>query len=83
MQIMLGSLAFMFFWIPPQCGERMGLAITAILAAVASQLVVSSDLPVASEMTWFARIFSDQHGVCCSALFESAAVIYFSLSHRR
>lgn len=55
----------------------MGLTITALLAAVASELVVSSNLPSSSEMTWFQSfsLFSLAFGAI--ALFESAVVIYF------
>jgi hypothetical protein len=77
MQIVLNLIAFLCFWIPPQCGERMGLAITAILAAVAAELVVSSNLPAASEITWFAKFSLTSMAFASAALFESAAVIFF------
>jgi hypothetical protein len=55
----------------------MGLSITSLLAAVASELGVSSNLPSSSEMTWLQSfsLFSLAFGVI--ALFESAVVIYF------
>ncbi|KAL3907008.1 MAG: hypothetical protein SGARI_003742 [Bacillariaceae sp.] len=53
LQVMLNFCAFACMWIPPQVGERMGLAITSLLAAVASELVVSEQLPNAEESNWF------------------------------
>ncbi len=53
MQVILNFARFSAFWLPVQCGERMGLSITSLLKAVASELVVSSNLPSSSEMTWF------------------------------
>ena len=44
-QIMLNFCAFACMWIPPQVGDRMGLAITSLLAAVASELAISEQLP--------------------------------------
>ena len=77
MQIILNFAGFSAFWLPVQCGERMGLTITSLLAAVASELVVSSNLPSASEMTWFQSfsLFSLAFGAI--TIFESAVVIYF------
>ena len=77
MQVILNFAGFSAFWLPVQCGERMGLTITSLLAAVASELVVSSNLPSASEMTWFQSfsLFSLAFGAI--AIFESAVVIYF------
>uniref|UniRef100_A0A7R9WKC0 Neurotransmitter-gated ion-channel transmembrane domain-containing protein n=1 Tax=Pseudictyota dubia TaxID=2749911 RepID=A0A7R9WKC0_9STRA len=77
LQIILNLSAFACFWMPPQCGERMGLAITSLLAAVTSDLVVSANLPAASELTWFARFSLTSLAFASLALFESAAVIYF------
>jgi hypothetical protein len=77
MQIMLYLIAFLCFWIPPQCGERMGLTISAIVAAVASELVISSALPAASEITWFAKFSLTSMTFASVCLFDSAAVIYF------
>ena len=55
----------------------MSLAITALLAAVASELVVAANLPSSSEITWFQTfsLFSLVFGAM--ALFESVTVIYF------
>jgi hypothetical protein len=77
MQVILNFARFSAFWLPVQCGERMGLSITSLLKAVASELVVSSNLPSSSEMTWFQSfsLFSLAFGAI--ALFESAVVIYF------
>ncbi len=53
----------------------MGLSITSLLAAVASELVLSSNLPSSSEMTWFQSfsLFSLAFGAI--ALFESTEVV--------
>lgn len=77
LQIILNFAAFCCFWMPPQVGERMSLAITSLLAAVASELVVSSSLPTASEITWFAKFSIASLLYSAVAVFESAAVVYF------
>lgn len=56
-QVVLNFVGFAVFWLPPSCGERMSLSITAMLAALASEIVVAENLPAAAEWTWFA-IFS-------------------------
>lgn len=77
LQILLNMCAFACFWIPPYVGERMGLAITSLLATVASDLTVASKLPVTAEVSWFdvfsliSMIFS------VSVVFQTAVVIYF------
>mmetsp|Transcript_19390 Transcript_19390/g.29906 ORF Transcript_19390/g.29906 Transcript_19390/m.29906 type:complete len:263 (+) Transcript_19390:2-790(+) len=48
-----------------------------MLAAVASELVVSSKLPPASEMTWVSKFSLVSLIFAALALFESAVVIYF------
>mmetsp|Transcript_6764 Transcript_6764/g.9670 ORF Transcript_6764/g.9670 Transcript_6764/m.9670 type:complete len:258 (-) Transcript_6764:638-1411(-) len=77
LQIILNLAAFTCFWLPPHIGERMSLSITSMLAAVASELVVSSNLPPASEVTWVAKFSLVSLIFAALALFESAAVIYF------
>ena len=77
LQILLNLFAFCAFWLPPHVGERMSLAITAVLAAVASELVVAAKLPAASELTWFAKFSLVSLLFTASALLESTAVIYF------
>lgn len=56
-KVILNFVGFAVFWLPPSCGERMSLSITAMLAALASEIVVAEKLPAAAEWTWFA-IFS-------------------------
>jgi hypothetical protein len=77
MQILLNLIAFLCFWLPPQCGERLSLGISTIVAAVASELVVSSALPAASEVTWFSKFSLTSMTFASACLFESAVVIYF------
>jgi len=36
LQVLLNVVGFSVFWLPPSCGERLGLSITAVLAAVTS-----------------------------------------------
>ena len=76
MSLVLNSSNF-FYILQPHIGERMGLSITAVLAAVASELVVAANIPAASELTWFAKFSLISLLFSASALMESAAVIYF------
>lgn len=77
LQMLLNMCAFACFWIPPYVGERMGLAITSLLAAVASDLAIASKLPTTAELNWLdvfnliSMIFS------VGVVFQSAIVIYF------
>jgi hypothetical protein len=77
LQLMLNLFAFACFWLPPHIGERMSLSITAVLAAVASELIVAAKLPAAAELTWFAKFSMVSLLFTALALLESAAVIYF------
>ena len=77
LQIVLNVASFCCFWLPPHIGERMGLAITSLLAAVASELVVAASLPSADTLTWFAKFSIVSMLFTALALVESAAVIYF------
>jgi uncharacterized membrane protein (DUF4010 family) len=52
LQMLLNLIGFATFWLPPQAGERMGLSITALLASVASELVVTEKLPTFGEISW-------------------------------
>jgi len=76
-QVLLNLIAFGCFWLPPQSGERMSLAITAMLAAVASELTISAQLPRASEATWFSRFSLTTTMFSSLVLVESSAVVYF------
>ena len=53
--VFLNFVGFCAFWLPPPCGEHMGLSITAMLAALASEIVIAAKLPAAKEMTWFSK----------------------------
>eukprot|EP00529_Nitzschia_sp_RCC80_P016429 CAMPEP_0113504482 /NCGR_PEP_ID=MMETSP0014_2-20120614/34739_1 /TAXON_ID=2857 /ORGANISM="Nitzschia sp." /LENGTH=649 /DNA_ID=CAMNT_0000399595 /DNA_START=45 /DNA_END=1994 /DNA_ORIENTATION=- /assembly_acc=CAM_ASM_000159 len=77
LQIFLNLCAFACFWIPPHVGERMGLAITSLLAAVASELTISARLPAAGEFTWFVIFSMSSMIFSVAVVFESTAVIYF------
>ena len=54
-QILLIFIGFSAFWLPPACGERMGLSITAMLASIASDIVIAGNLPQAKTVTWFQK----------------------------
>ena len=82
LQVILNFAGFASFWLPVACGERISLTITALLAAVASELVVASSLPSAAEMTWFQSFSIFSLVYAAMALFESVAVIYFFYNHR-
>jgi len=77
LQIMLNVIGFLCFWLPPDSGERMGLAVTALLAAVASEIVIDGQLPRTKEFTWISwfSLISSIWAVIPSI--ESAIVIYF------
>ena len=77
LQIFLNLCGFACFWIPPHVGERMGLAITSLLAAVASELTISARLPAAGEFTWFVIFSMISMLFSVAVVFESTAVIYF------
>ena len=64
-------------WLPVDCGERMGLIITSVLAAIASDLAVASQLPLSSEFTWFAKFSAGTTVFAVAVVFECVAVIYF------
>ena len=76
-QIIFNVIGFACFWLPVQSGERAGLAITAMLSAVAADLVVVAKLPSASELTWLQKfgIFSQMFAAYC--VLESVVVAYF------
>ena len=54
-QVLLNFIGFSAFWLPPSCGERMSLSVTAMLAALASEIIVAASLPAAAEITWFSK----------------------------
>jgi len=75
--ILLNVAAFACFWIPPHVGERMGLAITCVLAAVAGELVIKGMLPVCDELSWYNKFSIGSTTFALLVVFESAIVIYF------
>ena len=75
-QIILNFVAFMVFWLPPDSGERMGLAITALLAGVASELVVAADLPITKEWTWMSKFSLGSLVFAALPIVETTIVIY-------
>lgn len=75
--VLLNIAAFCCFWIPPNVGERMSLAITCVLSAVAGELVVASHLPNCEEITWYNKFALGSSAFALAVVFESAAVIFF------
>jgi hypothetical protein len=76
LQILLNLIGFATFWLPPQAGERMGLSITALLASVASQLVVTEKLPSFGEISWVTQFSLASLLFTALALLENSVVIY-------
>ena len=76
-QVIFNVIGFACFWLPVQSGERVGLAITAMLSAVAADLVIVAKLPSASELTWMQKfgIFSQMYAAF--SVLESVVVAYF------
>jgi len=76
-QIVFNVIGFACFWLPIQSGERLGLAITAMLSAVAADLVVVAKLPSASELTWMQKFSIGSQFFAAICILESVAVAYF------
>lgn len=76
LQILLNLIGFSTFWLPPQAGERMGLSITALLASVASELVVTEKLPAFGEISWVTQFTLTSLLFTAMALVENSVVIY-------
>mmetsp|Transcript_19495 Transcript_19495/g.41118 ORF Transcript_19495/g.41118 Transcript_19495/m.41118 type:complete len:730 (+) Transcript_19495:122-2311(+) len=76
-QIVLNVIGFSAFWLPPSCGERMSLSVTAMLAALAAEIVVAANLPAAAEITWFAKFSLLSMAFAFISLLESVLVLYF------
>lgn len=77
MQVFLNLTGFSSFWLPPYTGERMGLSITALLASVASELVVTEKLPAFGEWSWVTKFSLASLMFTALALLENCIVIYF------
>jgi len=71
----VSSLASM--WIPPHIGERMGLAITSVLAGIALELVVTETLPKSEEFSWFAAFALGNTLIGIIIVIQTTVVIYF------
>ena len=82
-QVMLNCIGFSAFWLPPSCGERMSLSVTAMLAALASEIVVAANLPAAAEMTWFSRFSMMSMFFAFISLLECVVVLYFYYKRKR
>jgi|ERR1712071_95251 len=58
------------------CGERMGLSITAVLASVASEIIIEGKLPQTQTTTWIHTFTLGSLLFAVFPLFESAIVIH-------
>jgi hypothetical protein len=76
-QVVFNILGFSCFWMPIPSGERLGLAITAMLSAVAADLVVVSKLPSASELTWMQKFSLASQVFAAYCVIEGVVVSYF------
>jgi len=76
-QILLNLTGFASLWLPVHSGERMGLCITSVLAAIASDLAVSSQLPLSPETTWFAKFSAGSLIFGIAIVFQCVVVMYF------
>ncbi|KAL7503216.1 hypothetical protein ACHAWX_000576 [Stephanocyclus meneghinianus] len=79
-QVLISIIGFSTFWLPPSCGERMGLSITAMLASIASDIVIATNIPQARELTWFQKFSMMTSMFTFLALIESVAVLHFFYS---
>jgi hypothetical protein len=64
-------------WVPPHIGERMGLAITSVLAGIALELVVTEALPKSKEFSWFAAFALGNTLIGIVIVIQTTVVIYF------
>jgi len=76
-QLIFNLVGFACFWLPIPSGERLGLAITAMLSAVAADLVVVSKLPSASELTWMQKFSMVSQVFAAFCVIEGVVVSYF------
>ena len=76
-KVILNVVGFSAFWLPPSCGERMSLSVTAMLAALASEIAIAAKLPMAAELTWFSKFSMLSTVFAFVSLIESVIVLYF------
>jgi len=76
-QMIFNIIGFAAFWLPISSGERVGLTITSMLAAVASDLVVVDQLPAAPELTWMQRFSMMSQAFATYTVLEAVVVSYF------
>ena len=76
--ILIAVLASVTFLLPPECGERIGLGITNLLAMTVFLLLISESIPPTSDAIPLAsQFFSVILGLSAMALVESCVVIKF------
>lgn len=77
LHILLNIIGFLCFWMPPEGGERMGLCVTALLASVASEIVIVDQLPRSAEFTWLSSFSLASLFFSVVPIIESAIVTHF------
>lgn len=55
-QIMLTTVSLASLWLSPECGERLGLAITVPLAVAVYDLLTFSSVPISNRITYIAAL---------------------------
>jgi hypothetical protein len=68
-------VAFSTFWLSPECGERLGLAVTIPLAVAVYDLLVFSSLPTSNRINFVSAMGLLGFLFCVAVLLENALVI--------
>jgi hypothetical protein len=74
-QIVLTWVAFSTFWLSPECGERLGLAVTIPLAVAVYDLLVFSSLPTSNRINFVSAMGLLGFLFSVAVLLENALVI--------
>jgi hypothetical protein len=74
-QVILVMIAFSTFWISPECGERLGLAVTIPLAVAVYDLLVFGTLPSSNRINFVSAMGLLGFMFSMFVLLENALVI--------
>ena len=74
--VLMNLMAFCCLWVPPATGERLGLGITAMLASIAGELVISDRVPPSADWTWYATFSVVSVAYNSSVVFQSTLIVY-------
>ena len=70
--VLIGMLSFITFFLPPECGERIGLGITNLLSLNVFLLMVSNNVPATSDsIPWMSRFLTVIIVMCALSLVAS------------